>query len=118
MKRGELVTVAMQGDLGKPRPALIIQSDAFAATASVTVLPLTSELLDAPLLRIGVLPSEANGLRKPSQVMVDKPMTIRREKLVGQRIGKLDSTIMIQIERSLAVFWESLRRFSGPIAST
>lgn len=103
MRRGDLLTVAIQGDMGKPRPALVIQADVFAETATVTVLPVTSELTDAPLLRIALYPNEANGLRKASQVMIDKPMTIRREK-AGQRIGALDSTEMVQIERSLALF--------------
>ena len=60
MKRGDLVTVALQGDLGKPRPALIIQSDLFDKHPSVTILPITSELRDVPLFRIQVNPSETN----------------------------------------------------------
>ena len=103
MNRGELVTVAIQGDLGKPRPALVIQANAFSETASVTVLPITGELTNAPLLRIDLSPNERNGLRKPSQVMVDKPSTINRSK-VGQSIGALDSTEMLQVDRSLALF--------------
>jgi mRNA interferase MazF len=67
--RGDLVTIAMQGDYGKPRPALVIQSDQFDELASVTVLPVTGTLVAAPLLRITVQPSQRNGLQKPSQVM-------------------------------------------------
>jgi len=66
MKRGDFVTVALQGDLGKPRPALVIQTDAFASLKTVTVLPVTGSLVDAPLLRITLEPSDANGLQKPS----------------------------------------------------
>jgi mRNA-degrading endonuclease toxin of MazEF toxin-antitoxin module len=67
-----------------PRPALVIQSDQFAAHATVTVLLVSSTLVDAPLIRVTVHPSERNGLRKPSQVMVDKAMTVKRERL-GRR---------------------------------
>jgi mRNA interferase MazF len=103
LNRGEVVTVAIQGDLGKPRPALVIQADVFSETATITVLPITGELTDAPLLRIGLSPSDRNGLRKPSQIMIDKPITIKREK-VGQRIGALESADMIQVDRSIALF--------------
>jgi mRNA interferase MazF len=103
MRRGDLVTVAMQGDFGKPRPALIIQADLFADYPSVTVLPLTGTLVDAPLLRITVQPDAGNGLLKPAQVMVDKTMTVKREK-VGPSIGSLKADVLIEIERCLAVF--------------
>ena len=101
--RGDFVTIAMQGDFGKPRPALVIQADQFSGHSSVTVLPITSTLLDAPLLRITVLPDAENGLSKPSQVMVDKAVTVKREK-VGAAFGTIDANTMIEIERCLAVF--------------
>lgn len=103
MRRGDLVTAALQGDLGKPRPALVIQSDLFDAHPSVTILPVTSELRDAPLFRISVNPSEMNGLSKPSQVMVDKPQSIPHEK-IGAVIGRLDDETMLAVNRALAVF--------------
>jgi mRNA interferase MazF len=103
MMRGNLVTIAMQGDFGKPRPALVIQADQFSLHSSVTVLPVTSTLIAAPLLRVTVQPSPGNGLHKPSQVMVDKVMTVKREK-VGQAFGSLDADALVEIERCLAVF--------------
>ena len=103
MKRGDFVTVALQGDLGKPRPALIIQTDAFENLKTVTVLPVTGSLIDAPLLRITLQPNKCNGLQKASQLMVDKTITVQREKL-GQVIGRADGPTMIQVERALAVF--------------
>lgn len=103
MRRGDLVTIALQGDLGKPRPALIIQSDLFDAHPSVAILPVTSELRDAPLFRITVQPNEPNGLSKPSQIMVDKPQAVAREK-VGQVIGRLDDETMVAVNRALAIF--------------
>ena len=101
--RGDLVTIAMQGDFGKPRPALVIQSAAFSGLATVTVLPVTSTLMDAPLLRVGLQPSAENGLKMPSQVMVDKAMTVKREKL-GPAFGRVNAEAMAEIERCLAVF--------------
>lgn len=103
MRRGDLVTVALQGDLGKPRPALVIQSDLFDTHPSVTILPVTSELRAAPLFRISVTPSELNALARPSQVMVDKPQSVAREK-VGAVIGRLDDETMLAVNRALAVF--------------
>jgi len=104
MKRGDIVTVAIAGDYGKPRPAVVIQSDLFNDThATILVCPMTSSLVEAPLFRIPVAPSEGNGLRRASQIMVDKIVTMRREK-VGARIGALDEATLTRLNRSLAVF--------------
>ena len=104
MRRGDLVTVALSGDYGKPRPALVIQSDLFEDHPSVTVLPLTSELRDAPLFRFRVEPEAGTGLRVPSDVMVDKPTTVARGK-VGQTIGRLDAEEQKALDRIFAVFF-------------
>jgi mRNA interferase MazF len=101
--RGDIVTIAMQGDFGKPRPALVMQANLFSEHTSVTILPLTSTLVDAPLLRITVQPNAENGLQKPSQVMVDKAMTVKRDK-VGPAFGRIDADTIVEIERCLAVF--------------
>ena len=103
MTRGDFVTIAMQGDFGKPRPALVIQANQFSEHASVTVLPVTSTLIAAPLLRVTVQPGAENGLQKPSQVMVDKVMTVKRDK-VGQALGRIDANVLVEVERCLAVF--------------
>lgn len=103
MKRGDLVTVALHGDYGKPRPALVIQSDLLDEHPSVTILPVTSELRDTPLFRITVQPGDRNCLRKPSQVMVDKPQAVSREK-IGETFGRLDDDAMLAVNRALAVF--------------
>ncbi len=102
MRRGELVTVAAAGDYGKPRPAVIVQTDAFPEShASVVVCQLTSDLVDAPDFRVTIEPSRENGLRLKSQVMADKPVTIRRER-IGQKIGRLDSQDMARLGIALA----------------
>ena len=103
MRRGDLVTIATQGDFGKPRPALVIQADQFSEQTSATVLPITCTLVAAPLLRVTIQPSAENGLQKPSQVMVDKAMTVKREK-VGSAFGRIDADALVEIERCLAVF--------------
>ena len=102
MRRGELVTVAAAGDYGKPRPAVIVQTDAFPdSRASVVVCQLTSDLVDAPDFRVTIEPSSENGLRLKSQVMADKPVTIRRER-IGRMIGRLDSQDMARLGIALA----------------
>jgi len=103
MMRGDLVTIAMQGDYGKPRPALVIQSDHFSEHSSVTVLPITRTLVDAPLLRVQVEPSAEDGLNTPSQVLVDKTMTVNRDK-VGPAFGRMEADVLVEVERRLAVF--------------
>jgi mRNA interferase MazF len=97
------VTVVTSGDYGKPRPALIVQSDAYSKHPSITVLPLTSELHDMPLLRVTVEPGENTGLRLRSQVMVDKATTIARAK-AGSLIGRLDEATLVNVSRALAAF--------------
>ncbi len=82
---------------------MIIQSDRFDQAETVTVLLLTTTETDAPLIRVAVRPTDGNGLRQPSWIMIDKAMTIRRAKL-GPVFGSLDDRMMISINRSLAVF--------------
>jgi mRNA interferase MazF len=103
MMRGDLVTIAVQGDFGKPRPALVIQANHFSQHSCVTVLPISGTLVSAPLLRVTVEPSAENGLQKPSQVMVDKAITVKRDK-VGPTFGRIDAETLLEVERCLAVF--------------
>lgn len=103
MKRGDLVTVVIAGDFGKPRPALVVQADPFDLTATVTLLLISSDLVDAPLIRLTVEPDATNGLRLACQIMVDKAMTVRRDR-IGQVFGRLDPEMMIAVNRSLTLF--------------
>ena len=103
MKRGDIVPIVQPGAYGKPRPALVIQSNLFDAHPSVTILPLTSELRDAPLFRLRIEPSEKNGLHTTSEIMVDKITTVPREK-VGVVFGYLESEALRAAERLLAVW--------------
>lgn len=84
----------------KPRPVLIVQDDLFAATASVTVVPLTRTLMDAPLLRIRVPRTEFSGLEQESDIMVDKLTTVRRSN-VEKRVGRLTTEQLSEVERVL-----------------
>lgn len=103
MRRGDLVTIALQGNYGKPRPALVVQSDLFSEHPSVVILPVTSELRNTPLFRVLITPSETNGLSKISEVMIDKMQTVPRDK-VGEVFGRLAQEDMLSINRLLAVF--------------
>jgi len=101
MSRGDLVIVAAPGDYGKPRPAVIVQSNAIPAShASVVISSLTSELAEADF-RITVEPGPETGLRLRSQVMADKPVTVRRER-IGHRIGQLGAADMAPLNVALA----------------
>ena len=104
VSRGDLAIAAAPGDYGKPRPVLILQSDTFYETASVTVaLITTDQRSSAPLFRKPIQPTDQNGLREPSDVMIDKLVTLPRSK-IGKVIGHLSSTEMAEITSALAVF--------------
>jgi mRNA interferase MazF len=103
MKRGDLITVAVSGDYGKPRPALVVQADAFNEHPSVIVLPLTSEIHDTPLFRVAVAANSRTGLRKASQIMVDKATTVPRAKL-GARIGRVDAATVEAVNEAMRGF--------------
>jgi mRNA interferase MazF len=100
VRRGDLVTVAVGGDYGKPRPALVIQSDFLPETDSVLVCLLTTTLREAPLYRLDVAVTEATGLRAPSQVMVDKIMAARRDRC-SPSFGRASDTTMAALGRLL-----------------
>lgn len=104
MKRGEIWTVAGGPDYaGKPRPALILQDDAFDATASITICPFTTHVVDAPLMRLSIEPSVRNGLRAASQLMIDKITTVSKTKLESD-VGRLSDEDIVRVNRAVVVF--------------
>ena len=102
IQRGDLITVALRGDAGKPRPALVIQADHFVDLSTVVVLPLTSTLLDLPLVRVTIEPLPATGLQQRSQVMISRPQFAPRARL-GPVIGSIDTGTLLEVTRRLAV---------------
>ena len=102
MKRGDVVTVAATGDYGKPRPAVVVQTDALPAEhASVVICQMTSECGEAPDFRVTIDPTKHNGLRVRSQVMADKPVTVRRDR-IGRHVGHLDAKDISRLNIALA----------------
>lgn len=105
MRRAEVWTVAGGPDYaGKPRPVVILQDDAFAATASITVCPFTTHLVDAPLIRLPIEPTKQNGLQAPSHLMVDKITTVARAKL-QKRVGTLAEADLVRLNLAVLVFF-------------
>lgn len=101
MKRGDVVTVSTSGDYGKPRPAVVVQTDALPASySSAIICPVTSTIIDLSF-RNAIEPTKDNGLRVPSQVMADKIITVPRTK-IGTRIGTLDRKDMQRLNEALA----------------
>ena len=99
-----MVTVVLPGEFGKPRPALVVQAELFNDKhASITVLPITSMVIDAAVFRVTVDPNPANGLRKVSQIMVDKLVSVRRER-IGSEIGYAGDDCMVRVTRALAIW--------------
>ena len=104
MKRGEIWTISGGADYaGKPRPAVLVQDDAFDATASVTICAFTTDPTEAPLFRLQVEPTDRNGLRSVSSLMVDKITTVPKRK-VGERVGELDDEDLVRLNRAMMVF--------------
>lgn len=101
MKRGEIYTAAPPGDYGKPRPVVIVQSDVFTDRDSVTVCLFTSTLVNAPLFRVRIAPGASNKLRKASDIMVDKIMTLKRSRLTSP-LGALTPEETAVLDQALA----------------
>jgi mRNA interferase MazF len=102
LRRGAVVTVASPGvNSGKPRPAVVVQANRWLeGHPRVTLCPLTSTLLEAPLLRLMVAPSDRNGLRKPSQLMVDKLFTVPI-RAIGSLEGDLEPSLLAELDLAL-----------------
>jgi mRNA interferase MazF len=104
MQRGQFVTVATAGDYGKPRPALVVQSDLFAELRSVVICPPTTTIRDdADQFRLEVEPSPRNGLRELSQIAIDK-ITLLPNAKIGAVIGMADDALLLRVNRALALF--------------
>jgi len=104
MQRGQFVTVATAGDYGKPRPALVVQSDLFAELPSVVICPLTTTLRDdADQFRLEAAPSPQSGLREISQIAIDKITVVPIAK-IGAAIGMADDALLARVDRALALF--------------
>jgi len=103
-RRGDVVVCAPSGDYGKPRPAIVLQADLFNPThASVTLCPITSHVIDAPLFRVKLKPDASNGLRKVSQAMADKVTTQRSER-IGSVAGRISDADLERIETALRLW--------------
>jgi mRNA interferase MazF len=104
VRRGEIWTVAGGKDYaGKPRPVVILQDDRFDKTASVTVCAFTTDPTDAPLFRLLIEPSAANGLRAASRLMVDKITTVPKTR-IGTLVGHLADEDILRLNRAVLVF--------------
>jgi len=90
LKRGDVVLVVLQGELGKPRPAVIVQADELDASSSTIVCPMSSYIDAANRMRPIIVPSIENGLLVRTQIMTDKLNTLRHDR-IKRIIGTLDS---------------------------
>ena len=102
MQRGDIVTVALQGDFGKSHPAVVVQNNEMTGLLDTVILcPVTSTENDAPFFRVRVTPARENGLIVTSYVMADKVMATRRTR-VGPQIGRLGGADMTRLDAVLA----------------
>jgi mRNA interferase MazF len=105
VRRGAIVVVAAKGSYtGKPRPALVVQADLWNEThASVTICPITSDAVDAPLFRLALPPGERTGLKIASQLMIDKIVTVPRT-AISDEIGRLNDDELLAAEDALRLW--------------
>ena len=104
IRRGDFVVVSVAGAYGKPRPAIVVQTDLFADLPSIVVCPLTSTVRsDADQFRLTVRPTASNGLREVSQIAIDKITVVPKER-IGEKIGEADDVLMLRVTRALALF--------------
>ena len=104
MRRGDIHVAAARGVYtGKPRPVVIVQDDRFDATTSITVCPLTTDLVEAPLTRIAIGPTASTGVEQPSHIMIDKITTMPRA-TVRDHLGRLADADLVRLDRALVVF--------------
>ena len=108
MERGDIVTCVLSGDYGKPRPAVIVQSNLFNPThTSIVVCPITSHLIDSPLFRLSLTPNELTGITIISQIMIDKITAIKSEK-IAKKIGRLSFNEILKLDEALKL-WLNLK---------
>lgn len=104
MKRGEIWTVSGGASYtAKPRPAVVVQEDRFNQTASITLCAFTTDPTEALLLRLVIEPTDRNGLKNASRLMIDKVTTVPKTRL-GKRVGKLSDEDLVRLNRALTVF--------------
>lgn len=104
ISRGDVVISSSPGDYGKPRPALVVQSDLFNPThPGVVVCPITSHLANAPLFRLPIRPSASNGLKAESQIMLDKVTAVRLDH-IGKRAGRISDAEAVELDRALTLW--------------
>lgn len=102
--RGDVVIAVFGRDYGKPRPALVVQSDAFNPThASMILCPISSEITGLYFARVRVPPSAQNGLELESEIMVDKLATVASQR-IRQQIGRLTRAQMETVDRTLRIW--------------
>ncbi len=102
MRRGDVITVSWRDYAGKPRPAVVVQSDLVTVPDSITVCPTTTDAMGAGMLRPCIAPSADNGLREPSWIMVDKVTTVPSVK-VGRRVGRVDDDVLRAVDTALLI---------------
>jgi mRNA interferase MazF len=106
MKRGDLVAILdpKTSYATKGRPAVVVQETRFiGAVESRTVCPLTSTLADAPTIRPRIVPSHGNALNKPSEVEVDKVLTLPADR-IGAVFGRLSGPDMARVDDALRLW--------------
>jgi mRNA interferase MazF len=102
LKRGDIVLIVLTGEFGKPRPALVIQTDTAFPSEYITCIPITGTLKRVPDVRIPIDPTLQNGLTKPSELMVDLVQTASLSRF-RDIIGRIDTETMTLVEKSLSL---------------
>jgi mRNA interferase MazF len=99
--RGDVVLMVVPSDLGRPRPGIVVQSDEFAADLfTIFACPVSSDLQDKRQLRPLIEAAPENGLPVRSQIMTDRLVALRRDR-IRRVIGRIDTETSEQLDRAL-----------------
>ena len=103
MKRGDVVLVVVPSELGRPRPGVIVQADEFNKDLStIFICPVSSDVQEKLALRPVIEAKPSNGLRLRSQIMTDKMISLRHDR-IRSVIGRIDSETSEELDRALLV---------------
>ena len=101
MRRGDVVLVVVPSELGRPRPGVVVQADEFnEGLSTVFICPVSSDLQEDLPLRPMIEARPSSGLRLRSQIMTDKMIALRRDR-VRRILGRIDAETSEQLDRAL-----------------
>lgn len=102
VRRGDVVLIVVPGELGKPRPAVVVQADELGSRRTVVVCPMSSETDETTILRPVIEATGETGLHSVSQIMTDKITAVRRDR-IRRVLGSLRAVDVERLDRAILI---------------